>query len=79
MNTKFQLLIKTKIPTNKEFYCFKSLRCCIYRANNVKMPTIVGILTFMSRKKFVLSWVDHGNILLLRGLVKFALDLKEVT
>ena len=26
---------------------------------NVKMPTIVGILTFMSRINFVLSYVDH--------------------
>ena len=30
---KFQLLIKTKIPTNKEVSCFKSLRCCIYHDN----------------------------------------------
>ena len=29
---KLQLLIKTKIPTNKEVSCFKSLRC-IYHAN----------------------------------------------
>ena len=45
---------KTKIPTNKEAHLafFKSLRCCIYHANNVKMPTIVGILTFMSRINF---------------------------
>ena len=27
---------------------------------NVKMPTIVGILTFMSRINFVLSWVNLG-------------------
>ena len=26
---------------------------------NVKMPTIVGILTFMSRKNFMLSRVEH--------------------
>ena len=47
---------KTKIPTNEEIYCFKSLRCCIFvMLINVKMPTIVGILTFMSRINFVLS------------------------
>ena len=28
---------------------------------NVKMPTIVGILTFMSRINFVLSSVEHGK------------------
>ena len=33
LSKKFQLLIKTKIPTHVEFSCFKSLRCCIYHAN----------------------------------------------
>ena len=33
LRTKFQLLIKAKIPTNEEVSCFKSLRCCIYHAN----------------------------------------------
>ena len=33
LSRKFQLLIKTKIPTNKEVSCFKSLRCRIYHAN----------------------------------------------
>ena len=48
LSMKFQLLIKTKIQTNEEVSCFKSLRCCIYHADNFKMPTIVGLLTFMS-------------------------------
>ena len=54
LSTKFQVLIKTKIPTNEEVSCFKSLRCCIYHVN-VKMPTIVGILTFRSMINFMLS------------------------
>ena len=29
LSKKFQLLIKTKIPTNEDVSCFKSLRCCI--------------------------------------------------
>ena len=33
LSTKFQQLIKTKIPTNKEVSHFKSLRCFIYHAN----------------------------------------------
>ena len=33
LSMKFQLLIKTKIPTNKVVPCFKSLRCCIYPTN----------------------------------------------
>ena len=28
---------------------------------NVKMQTIVGILTFMSRINIMLSWVKHGK------------------
>ena len=28
---------------------------------NVKMPTIIGILTFMSRKILMLSWAEHGK------------------
>ena len=32
-STKFQLLIKPKIPTNEEVSCFKSLRGCIYHDN----------------------------------------------
>ena len=30
---------------------------------NDKMPTVVGILTFMSMKNFVLSWVEYKNVL----------------
>ena len=35
LGMKFQLLIKTKtkIPTNENGSCLKSLRCCIYLAN----------------------------------------------
>ena len=60
LSTKFQLLIKTKIPTNWEVSCW----CCIYMLINVKMPTIVGILTFMSRINFVLRRVvlEKSNI-----------------
>ena len=35
---------------------------------NVKMPTIVGILTFMSMKNFVLSCVEHEKGFLTSGL-----------
>ena len=30
---------------------------------NVKMPTIVGILTFMSMINFVFSWVDEKSFI----------------
>ena len=34
---------------------------------NVKMPTIVGILTFQSRINFVLSRVEHGKSFITSG------------
>ena len=34
---------------------------------NVKMPTTVGILTFMTRINFVLSWVEHEKFYNLRA------------
>ena len=34
---------------------------------NIKMPTIVGILTFMSRKIFMLSLVEHKNSFITSG------------
>ena len=57
LSTKFQLLIKTKIQTNEEVSCLNlSLSDVVFiMVINVKMPTIVGILTFMSRINFMLS------------------------
>ena len=52
---KFQLLIKTKIPTNKECLALSVSDVVLIMLINVRMPTIVGILTFMSRINFVLS------------------------
>ena len=34
---------------------------------NVKMPTIVGILTFMSRKNLILNWVEHEKSFITSG------------
>ena len=60
LSTKFQLLIKTKIPKNEYVSCFFFLSDVVFiMLINVKMPTIVGILTLMSRINFVLSWVKH--------------------
>ena len=36
MSTKFQLLIKNKLPTNKEVSWFKYLICCIYSKTCLK-------------------------------------------
>ena len=55
LSTEFQLLIKTKIPTHKEVSYFKLSHAVFIMLINVKMPTIVGVLTFMSRINFVFS------------------------
>ena len=34
---------------------------------NVKMPTVLGILTFMSRKNFMLNCVEHQKSFLTSG------------
>ena len=47
----FFLLINIKMPTTI----------------NVKIPTIVGILTFMSRKNFMLILVEHGKGFIISG------------
>ena len=52
---KFQLIINTKIPTNKEVSCLGLSDVVFIMLMNVKMPTIVGILTFMSRINLVLN------------------------
>ena len=44
---------------------------------NVKMPTIVGILTFMSRINFVLSWVEQEKVDNL-GAWKFQLKFEVI-
>ena len=56
---KFQLLIKTKIPTNEKFLALNFLDVVFIMLINVKVPTIVCIFTFMSRINFVLSRVEH--------------------
>ena len=42
---------------------------CYFPLINVKMPTIVGILTFMSRKNLMLSCVEHGKSFIPRGQI----------
>ena len=51
LSMKFQLFIKTKILTNKDFDCpaFKHADVLFILLINVKMSTIVGILTFRSK------------------------------
>ena len=60
-----------KYKNIKKFFFFKahiSLECYIFPLININMPTIVGILTFMGRKYFMLSWVEHEIFLYPWGL-----------
>ena len=42
-------------------------RMLFFLLTKVKMPTIVGILTFMSRKKFMLNSVEHEKSFIAPG------------
>ena len=53
LSMKFQQLIKTKFLKKKDFSWFQTLFVMLI---NVKMPTIVGILMFMSMINFVLRY-----------------------
>ena len=55
LSMEFQLLIKIKCLQMKEFLAISLSDVVFILLINVKMPTIVGILTFMSRTNFVLS------------------------
>ena len=55
MSMKFQLLIKLKYRQIKKFLALSLSDVVFIMLINVKIPTIVGILTFMSKIDFVLS------------------------
>ena len=59
MTTKIQLRTKTNIQQNKNFLTFKLSDVVLIMLVIAKMPTIVDILTVMSRLKFVLSGVEY--------------------
>ena len=44
---------------------------------NVKMPTIVGILTFMSRMNFMVCTVEYGKSFITSGPDRNIMFLKE--
>ena len=52
---EFQLCIRTKCCKNKDFLAFKLSDAVFIMLINVKMPTIVGILTFMSTINFIVE------------------------
>ena len=63
---KFQMLISIKYQEIQLFQAQISSEC-LFLLINVKMPTSVGILTIVSRKKFMLSCVEHGKSFITSG------------
>ena len=61
-SAEHEILNADMYKNNKKVSIFQaqiSLECYFFLLINVKMPTIVGILTFMSRKNFMLSSVKN--------------------
>ena len=56
---EFQLLLKSKMQKNNDFLAVNLTDDVIIMLINVKMPTIVSILTFISMIYFMLNWVEH--------------------
>ena len=50
----------------KLFTCLTQQRMKFFLLINVKMPTIVGISAFMSRKNSILGFSEHKNCLISR-------------
>ena len=85
LSTKFQLFIKLKYRQMKKFLALSLSYVVFIMLINVKMPTIVGILTFMSRINFVLNWVEHEkcfvtsgpDLRLIKGTGRMFLKIKD--
>ena len=60
----FQMLIRIKISRHSAFLGSDKPRMLFFPLTNVKMPTIVGILTFMSRKNFMFNSAEQSFITL---------------
>ena len=52
-----------KVLKNKNCFTFKTLRCCIYPAHNVNIPTIIGILTFNSKIRCCIYTANNEQLL----------------
>ena len=65
-----EILNAHKCKNIKKFSFFSGSdkpRMLFFMLINVKMPTVVGILTFMSRINFMLSGVEHGKSFITSG------------
>ena len=67
LSMKFYMLLSIKISRKSTFSGSYKTRMLFFPLINVKMPTIVGILTFMSRKNFMLSSVENEKSFITSG------------
>ena len=74
LSTKFQLLIKTNMLENKDFIASKFSDGVFIMLISLKMPTIVGILTFMSLINFILSCLEHAKCFITAGPVVLSIE-----
>ena len=58
----------------KKFRALRLSDVVFIMLKNVKMPTIVGILTCMSRINFVLSWVEYKKFYNLEACFSIRMD-----
>ena len=54
---------KTKMLKSEDFSGFHLSNAVFIMLINIKMPTTVGILTFMSMINSMLSWVEHQSFI----------------
>ena len=59
---EFQLLIKCKIVINKDISSFKLSDIAFILLINVKMLTVVGILTYIRMIEFIFSSIAHETV-----------------
>ena len=74
---EFKPLTKTKMLKNKDFSCFQTLYVVFIMLINVKMSTIVGIVTLMSMQNNKLGWVEHEKSFITSGLLCKVISLKQ--
>ena len=67
MSMNFQAHIESKVLKYNIFSCLKHSDVVFILHINVKMPTIVGILTFLNRINFMLSLVEHEQSFIASG------------
>ena len=67
LNMKFTMLISIKILKNSAFLGSDKPRMLFFLLINVKMPTIVGILTIINRENFMLSRAEHEKCFITSG------------